>query len=319
MRALASVALLLAGGALAAPERLTSGGCCTEPFWAPDSRRVLFIDRPKGAAAAGIYSVDADAGPGQAPRLAFSRIAYYAPSLAYAAVPASGGLTVERLSDRARFTVPGATSLAWSPDGRSVAWSVSDQSGTFDTRRSRVYAAPFGGPARLVATVYGGGVAGWLGPDELLLTGKSAPSQPDRALRAVRVSSGAGRVLAQAANLRGVSISRGGRFVAYYVAFDRPERNGLFVLAAAGGKPRKLGTFGSYRWRSADALALIPLRPGARSHVVLNVDAATGKARQVLDLGGKVKDDGWQVSPDGSRLVFVNARDRNLYVVALPR
>src|SRR5512137_750188 len=38
--------------------QLTSGGCCVNPGWSPDSRQVLFIDKPSEGDPAGIYAVD---------------------------------------------------------------------------------------------------------------------------------------------------------------------------------------------------------------------------------------------------------------------
>ena len=76
--------------------RVTSGGCCGGTAWTPDSRSLLYIDRPPGAARAAVYSVPAAGGV--APGVRFSRVAFYSPDLRYAAVPQGASTQVERLS-----------------------------------------------------------------------------------------------------------------------------------------------------------------------------------------------------------------------------
>ena len=38
--------------------QLTRNGCCVQPFFSPDGRQVLFIDKPNPNAAAGIYGLN---------------------------------------------------------------------------------------------------------------------------------------------------------------------------------------------------------------------------------------------------------------------
>jgi hypothetical protein len=105
--------------------------------------------------------------------------------------------------------------------------------------------------------------------------------------------------------------------VAYYVAFDRPERNGLFVVSR-GGQGQRLDWFGSYRWRDAQRLVYIPLLLGQPTHRLFEYDLQSHTSRLLADLGTQVSHDQWQVSPDGQRLVFLSSRDRNLWVLELP-
>ncbi|MGY2893280.1 TolB family protein [Deinococcus sp. UYEF24] len=310
----------------AALTRVTSGGCCTGTAWTPDSRALLYIDRPPGAAKAAMYSVQAAGGA--APSVRFSRVAFYSPDLKYAAIPQGDSTVVERLSDQKRWTLnTQGAQLLWGTDGR-VSYTVSAQSGNYDRRVSRVYALTLGTAStstastsavpRLVATLYGGGAVAWLNSDTLLLSGKLQAASRDRQLFTLGVQSGEKRTLASALNLRGVQPSPDGRWVAYSVAFDRPERDGMFVQPTAGGPARKLNWFGSYQWRGSGSLLYIPLTLNVPTHTVRLYDLGTGQSRPLLNLGAKVQSGDWQVSPDGQKVAFRRAGDGNIYVAALP-
>lgn len=300
----------------ATPVRLTSGGCCTGTVWTPDSRSLLYIDRPPGAAQAAVYGVPVSGA--SAPGVRFSRIAFYSPDLKYAAVPQGNSTVVERLSDRKRWTLPTqGVGVLWGPD-EQVAYTVSAQSGNYDRRVSRVYRVTLGAAPRLVATLYGGGATAWLNSGTLLLSGKIRAADRDRQLFTLNVQTGARRTLATALNLRGVQPSPDGKWVAYSVAFDTAARNGMFVQPTGGGEARKLGWFGSYQWRDSSSLLYIPLTLNVATHTVWRYDLGTAASRPLLNLAAKVQSGDWQVSPDGLKVAFRKTSDGNIYVAALP-
>ena len=300
----------------AALTRVTSGGCCGGTVWTPDSRSLLYIDRPPGAAKAAVYSVPAAGGVG--PSVRFSRVAFYSPDLRYAAVPQGSSTLVERLSGGQRWTLnTQGAQLLWGP-GQQVAYTVSAQSGNYDQRSSRVYVAALGKTPRLVATVYGGSAAAWLGPQTLLMSGKTVAGARDRQLYTLDLRSGTRRTLATALNLRGVQASPDGQWVVYTVAFDSAARNGLFLQSTAGGAARRLNWFGSYQWRGSSSLLYIPLILNVAAHTVQLYDLKSGQSRPLLDLGAKVQSDQWLTSPDGQKLAFRRAGDGNVYVTKLP-
>ncbi|MBB6097934.1 hypothetical protein HNR42_001357 [Deinobacterium chartae] len=317
MRGRVLAALALLGAAWAAPVALTEPGCCAFPRWSADSREVMYIDRVGNRTA--YYAVNATrAGT---PRRALN-VADYSPDLRYAYDPAQGRL--RDLGGNRRLSADLGAGPLWSA-GPLIGWNVSGRSGRYDTVPTAVFVADLEAglragrlsPRRLV-TVYGGGAVGWLGEDTLLVSGKSAPGDELRALRAVRADGRGARVLARARNLRGVLPAPGGRWVVYYVAFDAPGRNGLYVVSGAGEAPRRLDFFGSYRWRDAHTLLYIPLETGAKSHRLMAFDARSGRSRELLDLGARVGGDGWEVSPDGKRIFYRNADDQRLYALELP-
>ncbi len=296
------------------PRRLTSGGCCVNPIWGPDSATVLFIDKPEPSAPAAFYGVSMGQPESPKPLLP---IAFYNPSFTYALLPGAPSL-VERLLDGQRFYIhTQGGNVAWSPSSGQLAWNTTEPVGNFDRRRSEVWVAPLGKAPVRVATLYGGGLTGWLDENTLLLTGKRAPEDALRNLETLHLEMGERRILASASAMRSVLPSPDGRWVAYYVAFDRPERNGLFVVSR-GGERLRLDWFGSYRWRDARRLVYIPLLLGQPTHRLFEYDLQSRTSRLLVDLGTQVSHDQWQVSPDGERVVFLSSRDRNLWVLELP-
>lgn len=295
------------------PRRLTSGGCCVNPIWGPDSSTVLFIDRQGGKTA---YCGVSAAQPA-APR-AYLPVAYFSPSFAYAQLPGNPS-RFRRLSSGRGFTLDtDGNPVLWSPDESQMAWTVSSSSGNYDVRSGQIWVAKPGGAPRKLVTVYGGGVIGWLDKNTLLLSGKRSPKDALRSLEALDLARGQRRLLAQALSFRSVQSSPGGKYIVYYTAFDQPERSGLWLMTKDGGKKR-LEWFGSYQWRNSKRLVYMALEPGVRTHVLREYNAETGQARVLTDLGTKVSSGDWQVSPDGNRVVFVNSKDRNLWVTELPK
>jgi len=99
--------------------QLTSSGCCVEPFWSPDSQRVLFLDKPSPDAPVGFYGVGLQGG---APELFTDQLGVYSPDFSLRAYPESGQTIVERLADGQRWTIPsGGRAVSFSPDGSMLA------------------------------------------------------------------------------------------------------------------------------------------------------------------------------------------------------
>ena len=227
------------------------------------------------------------------------------PATASYQVPAGGGAVTRKFS----------TVAFYSP---RVAYTRSDTAGNFDRRLTRVFVADVFGAPRQVTTLYGGGVSGWLSEGTLLLSGKAAAGNRDRDLFTLDTRTGAKKTLRTALNFRSVLPSPDGTRVVYTVAFDSAARNGLWLQSTAGGAPRELSEFGSYRWRDASRLLLIPLSANGGPHILRQYDVRTGEWRTLGDLGDQVRQGDWNVSPDGTRLSYLSAKDGNVRVLRLP-
>jgi len=297
-------------------QKLTSNGCCANPAWLPGSQSVYFLDKPSSSAKTGFYSLSV-LKPGASFYL--GPVGFLSSDALYVSWPQGVSGTVETLGTGKRFSLPtqGANPV-WSPSSKLAAWTVSSQTGKFDQRKLEVYISGRDGQARKIATRYGGGFAGWLDEETVLLSGKRAPNDDLRLLESLNFRTGGVKTLAKAQNFRSLWLSPNGKNMVYTVAFDFKERNGQFLASTAGGAPQLLPNFGSVRWRSADTLVMIPLEPGA-SQRLLEIDAKSGNAREMLKLPRKVTLDDWSVSPDGAKMVFRSAGDLNLYALELPQ
>ena len=74
---------------------------------------------------------------------------------------------------------------------------------------------------------------------------------------------------------------------------------------------------GGYRWTEGNRLIVIPHRQSWReSHVVWEVDPATGEARRLTDPDStpfSIANYDWDLAPDGSQLVYVSTVDKAMW------
>jgi len=310
--------------------RLTQDGCCTQPFWSPDSRYVLFIDQPAPDAPLGIWGVDITA-TGSAPELLSERIALYTTDLSYVVTREGGETVVERLDKPLgetvveRWTAPsGGRSVSISPGRTRIAWRVSDRNLPVERRVAQVWVADLdGSDPQMVATLARGGLSGWLSDDVLLLSGRDSLESRETVVFTQSLTDGKTGELVRAERPRGMSLSPDGRWLLYYVSLsDDPAENGAWLLRTDGSERRELDPelFGAYQWRDANRLLLIPFRPEAEFHELWELSVETGEVRRVADPDVskfKVANGDWQVSPDGRHVVFVESGDRNIWLLTL--
>ena len=302
--------------------RLTEPGCCVQPFWSPDGQEVRFIDRPEPTSPTGIYGVSVEGG---AVRLISERVGLPSPDGRYLAyLNEQGETVVEDTIQGQQWTIPNSgRRVFFSPNSVRLAWAAVFDTGTFDQQRVVVSVSDIdGNNAREVATVYGGGIAGWLDDEHLLLAGRIEP-QEDSALFSLSVVSGSQDILIRHRNIRSASIAPGGRWILYTITLDtdQPEDNGLWIIRSDGGLHYRLEVVGSARWRDGSHLLIIPMELNVSSHRIWQFDAETGQATPLTDpqqLSFRVQAGDWSVSPTGEYVVFVNAEDQALWLLRLP-
>ncbi len=302
-------------------QRLTDGQCCTQPFWSPDSKQVLFIDKPEAKAPTGIYAVDIDA-PGP-PKLLTERIAFYTSDLKYAVSIEGAFAVLEQLSDGQKWKIrTGGRSVLISPDRTRVVWSETPQVGPFETRVTTVMGANRdGSEARLITTLLRGGVSAWLDNQRLLLSARLQRGSQEVTLFTYSLIDGSRKELAKSERLRTVSPAPGGEWIAYTIVFDKDSsHSGLWLVRTDGSTAKRLDVFGAFQWRDGHRLIYVPLDVDAASHVFYEYDANTGDHRQLVDRKAfpfKVANGDWMVSPDGNKIVFLEAKDFNLWLWTL--
>jgi Tol biopolymer transport system component len=315
--------------------RLTDGGCCTQPFWSPDSQQVRFIDKPAKDSPTGIWGVPV-AAPGAEPILVTERVEESLAAGDYLVETTENSTAIRRLSDGKRWTVPaGGRSVLLSPDRTRIAWSAADDDLPPDQQVASIWVANLDGSgARKVTTLRRGGLSGWISNDRLLVTGRDSAPSRDQVLSALSLSDGARVEIARAERLRSPTLSPSGNWVAYYVTFAAdPARNGLWLARTDGSlrRPAPRELFGAYQWRPCPAgggcstgderLLVVPFQPSARFHEIWELDAETGDTRRLTDAAVtpfKIANGDWRVSPDGRYVAFVEGSDRNIWVIRLP-
>lgn len=303
--------------------QLTTDGCCVNPGWSPDSKQVLFIDKPTADAEVGDYVIDVT-GADRTPQYV-GRVGLYSPDRSLAAFAEGSRTIVERLSTGESWPLPNSgQAVEFSSDNRRVAWEIEAISGPYDQRQNEIYVATFDGKnVERVTRVYGGGLVGWLPrSNSLMFSGRSSLDTRERTLTVIDLSTNTAADLVSAERISGISLSNGGTWVAYFISFNEDEtRNGIWVQRTDGSEARKLDQWGAYQWRDDSHLLLIPMRTSRDQGFDLwEIDAATGQGHQLTSgttTPLTILNGDWRISPDGKAIVFVNSADRNLWLVKL--
>ncbi len=309
-----------------APVRLTTGGCCTLPFWSPDGKEIRYIDRPQGGKL-GIYAVSPEKA-GAAPVLVSERVEDSRIVGPYRIETTQNATTLVRLSDGKSFRVPAqGRNVHFSPDFKRIAWSISNENANPEQQVAAIWTANVDGsnPKR-VAQLRRGGVGGWISDGELLVNGQENKTGGEQVLWALNLADGKLRELARAERLRSAILSPSGRWVAFYTTFAEAGQNGLWLVDTQGGKPNALPkeAFGAYQWRAGaegDRLVIVPFRPNARYHEFWQVEPETLALEQLTrgeETPVKISNGDWRISPDGQYVAYVESADRNIWAVELP-
>jgi hypothetical protein len=310
--------------------QLTTGGCCTQPFWSPNSGQVLFIDKPTPNDPVGIWGVDVtQANP--IPQLVTQHIAFYTADLTYR-IELSGDTTVvERLTSplsgtvSARWSVPaGGRPVSISPGRKRIAWQASNEDLPSERRTTQVWVANLdGSDARSVITLPRGGFSDWISDDVLLLNGRDSLESREQVLYTFSLTDGGRTELVRAERLRGGLLSPDRAWLVYFIALDKdPAQNGLWLVRTDGTGRRRLDPdlFGAYQWRDSHRLLIIPFRPEAVFHEFWELDVETGETHRLTNpevTPFKVANGDWTVSPDGRYVAFEESRDHNLWLLTL--
>lgn len=288
---------------------------------------VMYLDRPAPDAPVGIWGVPVNA-PMSEPQLITEKLGPFSRDMSLAVNLERGQTIIEHIGDGQRWTINnGGRQVSFSPDGKLIAWTVQQESGGFDVRRSDVWIANIDGTqAKRIASRFGGGVVAWL-PDSqrVLLGGKVNRNDNLSTLSVLSLADGSLRDIMQFERMRSPLLSPNGRWLAYLIAQARDAtQDGMYVLdlEETNAQPKRVDFFGAYRWRDGDRLLYVPIKAGAPSNELWQLDAGSLQSSQLMPPSAespfKIGNGDWDVSPDGSRLLYVNARDRNIWLAQLP-
>jgi Tol biopolymer transport system component len=307
------------------PVQLTTGGCCTQPFWSPDGKQVRYIDKPAGGKL-GIYGVPVQS-PAPPSALVSERVEDSRIEGPYRIETSKTTTTLVRLSDGKKFAVPAqGRSVQFSPDLKRIAWGISNQDLPPEQQVAAIWVANVdGSAAKRVTTLRRGGVSGWISDNALLVNGQDPKNPAVQVLSSLSLADGKLKEIVRAERLRSATLSPSGKWIAYYTAFNE-SGNGLWLVDTSGGKPKAApaGAFGAYQWRpttGGDKLVIIPFKPDAQYHEFwqLNPESlALVQLTKAAEAPLKIANGDWRVSPDGRYVAFVESKDRNIWVVEMP-
>jgi murein DD-endopeptidase MepM/ murein hydrolase activator NlpD/Tol biopolymer transport system component len=299
--------------------QLTTGTCCTQPYWTKDSTQVRFIDQPGSDAPLGIWGVNL-AQPENGPQFVSPRLGIFSPDGRLVAYPnrQTGGTVIERLADGQTWEIDTqGQSPNFTPDSRHIIWAVFDEDAPSDNREETLWQANVDGSnPQILLKEQRIGLAAWLADNKLLLS-QRIPGGSDVQLLTVSLINGQKTKLLELPRMRGQALSLDRRYLVYYVSFEpEAEKNGLWLLDLQDSKPipQKLPFFGSYRWRDAERLIYVPFEPEAAGHNFFEYNTRTGQTRPLFltNPGLTIANSDWRVSPDGRKIALVAANDTTL-------
>lgn len=322
------------GAAAGEPIQLTNNGCCTQPFWSPDGQQVRFIDKPAADQPVGIWGVNI-AAPLSAPQFVTDRLAESSASPLFIIETGGDATIIERRATGERWAVTAAQgrNVQIAPDQTHIAWTITNNDAPSSDQVTALWIADLdGGNARQIATLPRGGLSGWINNDTLLISGRDSQTAREQVVSTYSLVDGARVELIRSERLRGTSLSPSGQWLIYYLAFD-PDRslNGLWLTSADGTQTTHLddALFGSYQWRpcgercsaAQDRLLIVPFQPDTLYHTFLEFNPNSGAVQPLTDPATstiKIANADWRVAPDGRSVVYVENRDRNLWLLPLP-
>jgi Tol biopolymer transport system component len=297
------------------------------PSWYSDSQTILYIDKPNANAPAGIYSVNINAPEKTA--LWNKLIAFYTRQFDYAQIPERAGTRLIRMSDGKEIRVPnGGRDVSFSPDRTRVVWTETRDTFPIEDRVSNIMLATidFDAEGPVTATVgtpervtqfLRGGVSSWLDNNRLLMNGRLSKDTEDSTTFVYDLTTGKQTNLFSGERARLAGVSRNGTWLAYTNVNDTDAaRNGLWVIRTDGTGSKQLKMYGPIQWRDDTHLVIAPFEIGAPTHVFYDYNVETDETRRLTPASQpfKIADGDWAVSPDGNKIVFVNAKDNNLWV-----
>lgn len=309
--------------ALPALIRLTEPGCCVQPSWSADGQWVVFIDKPNPAQPTGLYGVSIDGG---APQLLTERIGLPSADGRFMTYLDDARQTVvEEIGTGSRVIIPNdGLQVIFSPASLRLAWEQTIPVGNFDQMRTVISISDIdGNNAHEVITVYGGGIAGWLDDDHLLIVGKNASFDTELVLFNLSILDSTRIDLVRQQRMRSIAIAPGGKWISYAITLDPDgsDSDGLWMVSADGSQHYRLGVFGGARWRDGTHLLIVPMELDTPSHRLLQLDAPTGQVMALTDpslLPFHIAAGDWSVSPTGDVVVFMSANDQALWLLHLP-
>jgi Tol biopolymer transport system component len=286
---------------------------------------VLYTDAVPGQKLAATYAVPADAsGP---PSVFFPSAATIAPDGSRIAFPdfANNVTRIQEFGKQSTATVANNAAYVWfSADGRQVAWlalAPGPQASSNVDRLVRIWVANADGSnARTQGGIVRAAELTWF-PDgrRILFVGRDADGS-NPGIYVLDINTGALTRVVDAFSPRGARLAPDGNHIVYLAALEeQADANGLFIVNADGSGKRKLPLIGGIRWApDSRSIIILPFQSDNGPDQLMRIDATSLATTPLTDraaLPFRVAQDEWQLSPDGTRIVFNALTDSTIYVL----
>lgn len=291
------------------------GGCCAWAWWHPqDTNRIYFIDGIAGQLA---YIFEATLDNSQPP---------ITPQNAPPPILSGDGTfeimyepqrtVIRRLADGHEWYLPlSDVRPSLSPDNQTLMWS---QGATL----REIWVSPMDGAAsRVVWQSTRNATARWLDGQRLLISERESDTGRYSTLTVVNLGDDSSYPLGTWHNIRNLQIAPGGGRLIFFSTFNPdPVQNGVFALETLPDSlPTQLPWFGDYRWRDSESLFYITFDPATDIQRLNYYHVPSGETFPLTDpalLPFIIGNGDWTVAPDGNSIIFQEARDGNLWLLA---
>lgn len=119
--------------------------------------------------------------------------------------------------------------------------------------------------------------------------------------------------------IRAIDVAPGGGRLLFYTTYQ-PDSGLMTIETQPGAIATPIAWFGGWRWRDANSVYYIPQDLSTPLHRLHLYDVTTGEDRVLIDsdeVQFTVMNGDWDVSADGTRLLFQNARTFQLSLLTL--
>ena len=314
--------------------RLGVGGL-TQPSYASSPTRIIYYDQPSPGEG-GTFAIEASGAEPRRERPEWGHVDGDA-ALMTIPRPAQRDSIVMHLATGRQWSLPTTSSPVFSGDGTVVAFTASPAGAPggpstgaglagWTTARwgmtTLAVGAADGTDLRRVQLPVNGSAIAWVPgaagePNGRLLLGGRRNESDDPSYWTFDPGDGALTELARGKRLTGALASPDGTWLAHVTMWSGVAIDGLWVTRTDGSARRRVAMIGGYRWTEGNRLIVIPHRQSWReSHVVWEVDPATGEARRLTDPDStpfSIANYDWDLAPDGSQLVYVSTVDKAMW------
>jgi hypothetical protein len=291
--------------------------CCWVQWWHPTDPDVLYtIDGTPGSRAV-IFQWSASAGElrefvGEAPP------PFYSADFSHTILRVNNTVQIRHeATGETWFVNTGENLPMLNADNSRLMWM--QRNGTGETATTSIFISDSRGVNTIEVLNERGLSASWLDANRLLLFTR------DEAYTTVGiadVTTGERYELGRWYRPRGFEVAPGGsRMVFYLMGQPNPADNGMYIQDLASGTvPQKVDWFGAYQWRDNNTVYYIPFNPDSAVQQLFAYDV---DARQSIPLTDpqtqpfSIMNGQWSVNADGSRIVFRNGADRNLWFIEI--